>query len=189
MAPDLAASDVLIVAATRVEARYVPGRFPLLITGIGKIAAAAAVAARIGTAPPRLVLNVGTAGALRNHVEGLLLPSAVVNHDISADALESMGFAVRTRIELEGGDGTVLASGDVFVADAAARDLLATRADAVDMEGFAVAWACEQAGVACRLVKHVSDPADESSLDWPSLVDASARALGAWLDRTYPDNS
>ncbi len=57
----------------------------------------------------------------------------------------------------------------------------AERADLVDMEGYAVAYACRRLGVPVRLVKHVSDSADESALDWPSLVDASARALGAWL--------
>jgi hypothetical protein len=37
-------------------------------------------------------------------------------------------------------------------------------------------------GVPVRLLKHVSDNADESALDWPAVVDASARALGAWLE-------
>ncbi len=32
-----------------------------------------------------------------------------------------------------------------------------------------------------RLVKHVSDTADESALDWASMVEASALALGEWL--------
>jgi len=31
------------------------------------------------------------------------------------------------------------------------------------------------------LVKHVSDSADEAALDWPSLVDASAKVLGEWV--------
>jgi adenosylhomocysteine nucleosidase len=33
-----------------------------------------------------------------------------------------------------------------------------------------------------RMVKHVSDPADESANDWPTLVDQSARELAAWLN-------
>jgi adenosylhomocysteine nucleosidase len=35
--------------------------------------------------------------------------------------------------------------------------------------------------VPVRLVKHVSDAADESALDWTSMVEASAVALGQWL--------
>ena len=58
---------------------------------------------------------------------------------------------------------------------------LAARAHLVDMEGYAVAYACRRYGVPVRLV-NVSDNADESALDWPSAVAASARALGAWLE-------
>ncbi|UUZ59166.1 hypothetical protein [Nocardioides sp. B-3] len=49
------------------------------------------------------------------------------------------------------------------------------------MEGYAVAWAAQQFGVPVRLVKHVSDSADESAMDWPAAIEASAVELGAWL--------
>jgi nucleoside phosphorylase len=49
------------------------------------------------------------------------------------------------------------------------------------MEGYGVAYACRRLGVPVRLVKHVSDSADESANDWPSLVAASAVVLGEWL--------
>jgi adenosylhomocysteine nucleosidase len=75
----------------------------------------------------------------------------------------------------------VLASGDVFVTDPAVRDLLAQRAHLVDMEGYAVAYACHAFGVPVRLVKHVSDNAGDDAVDWPRLVEASARELGRWL--------
>ena len=52
----------------------------------------------------------------------------------------------------------------------------------MDMEGYAVAYACRQLGVAVRLVKHVSDAADESALDWPTAVEASAVELGRWVE-------
>jgi adenosylhomocysteine nucleosidase len=32
-----------------------------------------------------------------------------------------------------------------------------------------------------RLVKHISDNADETALGWPAMVERSARALGEWL--------
>ena len=47
--------------------------------------------------------------------------------------------------------------------------------------GFAVAWAAREAGVPARIVKHVSDNADETALDWANVVDRSARDLAAWL--------
>ena len=128
-----------------------------------------------------LVVNIGTVGALQHGRTGICLPSTVINHDINGDAIRALGYDPVDVLELEGGDGTVLASGDVFVTDPHVRSRLAERADVVDMEGYAVAYACRHLGVPVRLVKHVSDGADETALDWPELVDASARALGAWL--------
>jgi nucleoside phosphorylase len=136
-----------------------------------------------GVDPARtLVVNIGTAGALRDGLGGLHLPGTTINHDMNADAIRALGYDPQERLEVEGGDDTVLASGDVFVTDPAVRAALAAQAHLVDMEGYAVAYACRQLGVPVRLVKHVSDNADESALDWPSMVDASARALGAWLE-------
>jgi len=104
----------------------------------------------------------------------------VLNHDISADLVRALGYDPHERLEV-GGSEVVLATGDVFVTDPAVRDALAARAHLVDMEGYAVAWAAREAGVPVRLVKHVSDTADESALDWASMVEASALALGEWL--------
>ncbi|MGH3444723.1 MAG: hypothetical protein ACRDPB_05060 [Nocardioidaceae bacterium] len=70
-----------------------------------------------------------------------------------------------------------LASGDLFVHDPVDRARLAARADLVDMERYAVAYACTRFDVPVRLVKHVSDNADGTALDWPAALDRSARAL------------
>jgi adenosylhomocysteine nucleosidase len=32
-----------------------------------------------------------------------------------------------------------------------------------------------------RVAKHVSDSADETALDWPARIDASAKVLGEWV--------
>jgi adenosylhomocysteine nucleosidase len=173
----------LVIAATAAEAAYVPAHLPLVVTGLGKTAAAVATTrALVGVDPARTrVVNLGTAGALRDGLEGLHLPGVVLNHDMNAEAVRALGYDPQERLVLDGGDDMVLASGDVFVTDPAVRGALARRADLVDMEGYAVAYACRQMGVAVRLVKHVSDNADASALDWPSLVDHSAHVLGAWL--------
>ncbi|MBB5789531.1 nucleosidase [Jiangella mangrovi] len=173
----------LIVSATEAEARYVPAGLPVVVTGLGKTAAATATArALAGLSLDGLtVLNIGTAGALHDGVSGLFTPGRVLNHDIDADAIRALGYDPEELLEVPGGDGVTLATGDRFVADPVVRDRLAARADLVDMEGYAVAYACRAFGVPVRLVKHVSDTADESALDWPSVVDASARILGDWL--------
>ncbi|HEU4948996.1 MAG TPA: nucleosidase [Kribbella sp.] len=176
-------TDYLIVSATAAEAKYVPDGLPVVVTGIGKTAAGVATAQALASrgADNLVVLNIGTTGALRDGLAGIYLPSEVINHDINADAIRAIGLDPAESLQIEGGDGTVLASGDVFVTDPVLRARLAERAHLVDMEGYGVAYACRQFGVPVRLVKHVSDTADEAAMDWPALVDASARALGEWL--------
>ncbi|HSE69673.1 MAG TPA: nucleosidase [Nocardioidaceae bacterium] len=178
---------VLVVAATRAEAAHVPAGLEVVVTGLGKTAAAVATTrALAGRDPAGLsVVNIGTAGALRDGLAGLHLPGTVVNHDMNAEAVRALGYDPQELLTLPGGDDSVLASGDVFVSDPVVREALAARAHLVDMEGYAVAYACLAMGVPVRLVKHVSDNADESALDWPRMVDRSARALGAWLASEY----
>ncbi|WP_415839476.1 nucleosidase, partial [Nocardioides zeicaulis] len=162
-----------------------PPALPLVVTGMGKVAAAAATARALASYDDLdglTVVNLGTAGALRPGLTGLFEAGAVLNHDLSADAVRALGHDPQERLVV-GKSDVVLATGDVFVTDPAVRDALAAQAHLVDMEGYAVAWAALRAGVPVRLVKHVSDEADESALDWPSTVAASARFLGDWLER------
>jgi nucleoside phosphorylase len=177
-------SRFLVVAATRAEAAYVPAGVEVVLTGMGKTHAAleTARALALRDISGLTVLNVGTAGALRDGLAGLFVPGTVLNHDLSAEALRALGADPEDVLEVPGGDGSVLASGDVFVTDPVLRAALAQRAHLVDMEGYAVALACSRFGVPAELVKHVSDNADETAVAWPSLVEASARVLGAWVE-------
>ena len=172
------------MAATAAEAAYVPSGLTVVVTGLGKTAAAVATSRALagrGDLDRLTVVNIGTAGALRDGLEGIHEPGVVLNHDINAEAIRALGYDPRERLEVAGDPDTVLATGDVFVADPLVRARLAAVASLVDMEGYAVAFAAQQFGVPVRLVKHVSDNADEGAVDWPALVDASARALGDWL--------
>lgn len=172
----------LVVAATRAEAAHVPAALPLVITGLGKTAAAVATTRAVmelGGTDDVVVVNIGTAGALRPGLSGIHEPGTVLNHDLSADAIRALGYDPHERLEV-GESGVVLATGDVFVSDPLVRDRLAQGAHLVDMEGYAVAWAARELRVGVRLVKHVSDAADERAMDWPSLVERSALALGEW---------
>lgn len=169
------------MAATVDEAAYVPEGIATVITGIGKVEAAAATAFAITEHRPSVVLNVGTAGALRTGLSGLFLPSLTINHDLDAPSIRALGANAIDEVAIDDGDGSVLATGDRFVSDATLRDVLAQRAGLVDMEGFAVARVAAAMGVPVRLVKVVSDTADESALDWPDVVDGCARQLGEWL--------
>ncbi|MFG1813019.1 nucleosidase [Kribbella sp. NPDC049174] len=179
----MSGTKYLVVSAVAGEAKYIPRGIPVVVSGIGKTAAAVATARALGERDisDLVVLNVGTTGALRDGMAGLYLPSRVINHDINADAVRALGVDPQEVLEVEGGDGTVLASGDVFVTDPVVRARLAERAQLVDMEAYGVVYACREYGVPVRVVKHVSDSADESALDWPALVDASAKVLGEWV--------
>ena len=172
--------SVLVVIAVAEEARYLPDEFDWTLTGIGKSAAAIATTRTILEQRPSLVVNAGTAGALRDGLTGLHEIGTVENHDMNAEAIRALGLDPHERIRLSDSD-LVLASGDVFVNDPAMKTRLAVDHDLVDMEGYAVALACEELGVPLRMVKHVSDEADESANDWLTAVDRSARELADWL--------
>lgn len=181
----MSARRYLVVAATRAEAAHVPAGLPLVVTGLGKTAAAAATAEALATTDVDglTVVNIGTAGSLRPGLAGLFLPSTVLNHDLSADVVRALGYDPQELLTVPDGDGTVLATGDTFVTERAVRERLAETAHLVDMEGYAVVYACRRRGVPVRLVKHVSDDADERAMDWPDLVEHSAVELGRWLRR------
>lgn len=175
--------SVLVVAATAAEAEHVPDDLPLVVTGIGKTAAAVRTSralAEFDHVEDLVVVNIGTAGSLRDDVSGLRVVGEVVNHDVNAEAVRALGYDPRERLRV-GEEATVLASGDLFVTDPAVRARLASEAHLVDMEGYAVAWAAQEFGRRAVLVKHVSDNADDSAWDWTSAVAHSARVLGDWL--------
>ena len=173
----------LVISATAAEVAFAPAGLDVVVTGIGKTAAAVVTTeALLARAREDLIaLNVGTCGALRDDVTGLYLPSTVINHDINGDAIRALGCDPDDVLTIDGGDGSVLASGDVFVTDPAVRSRLGERAQLVDMEAYGVVYACRRLGVPVRVVKHVSDSADEGANDWPALVEASAVVLGDWL--------
>ncbi len=176
----------LIVAATAAEAAHLPEGLEVLVTGIGKTATATALTRHLAgrsDLADLLLVNLGTAGALHDAVAqgsgGLFEIGTVINHDVNADAIRALGYDPRERLVI-GDAPTVLASGDVFVTDPAVRARLAAQAELVDMEGYAVAYVAQELGVPLRMVKHVSDNADEGAMEWVALVDRSARVLGDW---------
>jgi adenosylhomocysteine nucleosidase len=188
LSPDLP----LLVVALPEEAQYLDTSLAVLLTGVGKVNAALALAKALGCGPvPSRVVNLGTAGGLRPGLNGLHMVRTVLQHDVDTDTLLKLtGVAYGGPIELstdDGDDGVVLASGDAFVADTTARGLLATRAEITDMEGYALAAVAADAGVPLTMVKHVSDEADErAARSWLESVAASARELAAWAAANVP---
>ena len=176
--------QLLVLAAHPLETKYFPEDIDLVLTGVGMSAAAVRTTEAVLTRCPDparraelTVLNIGSAGALKHGLTGVLEPSRIINRDVDEELLRAAGIPVDNVIEL-GGDGPVLATGDSFVAGGPARD---ARPALVDMEGGAIAGACRHLGVPLRMVKPVSDAADEEAVAWAEKVELSALALGRWF--------
>ena len=173
----------LLVVALEQEATALRGLgLPLLVTGAGKVNAAVAVATAVHMARPRELINLGTAGGLKDHVEGTHVVSTVLEHDVDDDAIFAVA-AVHCSLPINlAREGLILATGDRFIADASERALLAVVADIVDMEGYAIAKAAAHAGLGLTMVKHVSDRADESaSRAWVETVTECSFHLADWV--------
>ncbi|GLY32636.1 nucleosidase [Kineosporia sp. NBRC 101731] len=182
----ISADQPLLVVAVKEEAQFLPGDLPVLITGIGKVHTTLTLmtALAAGVHPSSLV-NLGTAGALRPGLSGVHEVSTVIQHDLDTALLRTLtGETYGAPVELPHTGGVTLASGDSFVADGVLKDSLALRAHLVDMEGYAVAATAQRLGLPARLVKIVSDDADEGAAkSWPVTVAECARALADWVAR------
>lgn len=175
----------LLVVALHEEAEALDGRLPVLVTGPGKVHAGVAVAAALAAARPASVINLGTAGALRDGLAGVHEIHTVVQHDFDSAgirALVNRDYGLPIRLDPEAATTVVLATGDRFVADAGLREELAREAHLVDMEGYAVAWAARSAGIPVRLIKLVSDDAGEGAgPTWAETVGEHSRRLADWV--------
>jgi len=174
---------LLVVALEEEAAHLHVSDLPVLVTGAGKVNAAVAVASTLATWSPRSVVNLGTAGALRDGLSGSThVIGRVIQHDFaSSDVFALSGLHFGEPIDLAG-DGLVLATGDAFISDATTRSRLAEQADLVDMEGYAVASASLAAGIPVTLVKRISDEAGDGAFrSWKDSVDDCAERLGEWV--------
>jgi len=173
---------LLVVALEEEAAHLHSGDLPVLVTGVGKVNAAVSVSTILGEHSPSMVVNLGTAGALRDGLGGTYVVRRVIQHDLDDDALFGLaGLHFGEPIDVAS-DGVTLATGDMFITDPVVRAKLAQTADLVDMEAYAVARAAKVAGVPITIVKEVSDSADErAGRTWKDTVDVCAERLGAWV--------
>ncbi|MFF3842734.1 nucleosidase [Streptomyces sp. NPDC001930] len=186
---EITADRPLLVLAVKEEAQFLDTDLPVLLTGMGKVNAATALALALGRGPrPSGIVNLGTAGALRPGMTGTHVIGTVVQHDFDGRLLATLtGESYGAPLTLPDGGDTVLATGDTFISDETARARLAEQAALVDMEGYALAHAAGIAGVPLRIVKHVSDEAGEGAArTWRESVAACARVLADWAAANTP---
>lgn len=155
-----------------------PKGFNILYTGVGKVQAAVALAKHLTVGyRPMQVWNYGTAGGLNKFVGGLVEVDTFVQRDMIADPLAPRGQIPFTNPQL--GDikthnksdyQIICGTGDSFVTEPdiwyVTHDI-----DIVDMEGWALAYVCQQWRVPFRSFKFVSDSADSNANnDWANNV-------------------
>lgn len=167
----------------------------LIVTGVGKVNAAAATALGIQMFDPSHVVNVGLCGALTSHnrVGDMVRVAQAIQYDcycpMKSDEFEDLYRIMDldlSRLDAEAAARHAfvkLATGDRFIDDEEARDELAKVADVADMEGYAVARTCARMGKRLSMYKLVSDAADsDAAEDMPHVYQTYAERVTKLLE-------
>ncbi len=173
----------LLVAALEAELVAfpidIPG-FDRLVTGPGKLQATYALTRALDAGDYDEVVVVGTAGAIDPRLDAVVYDvTAALQHDVTdIDGIVGQHVSLPTRVEF-GRDGETIATGDHFVDDAEAVGVIRPLgAGLVDMETYAYAWVAAQFGVPIRVLKAVSDRAQDGAItDWRTAVAACSAQL------------
>ena len=181
----------LLVAALEAELVAFPPEltgFDRLVTGPGKLQATYALTRALDARRYDEILVVGTAGAIDARLDGDVYEiDAAIQHDVTdIDGIVGQHVSLPPRVEL-GRDGVTIATGDHFVDDAEAVAVIRPLgAGLVDMETYAYAWVAAQFGVPIRVIKAVSDRAqDDAITDWRTAVTACSAQLREFVLAEY----
>jgi adenosylhomocysteine nucleosidase len=156
-------------------------------TGVGKVNAAYHTMKSIQTYKPTMVINFGSAGAVKSKISGLVQVSRVIQRDMD---VQGLGFELgqtpfetgEDSFELEdcskidnNHDGIKVScsTGDNFVSEEPK-----LTSDIVDMELYAIAKICSRENVPLFSWKYISDQADGNSpKDWENNVSRGVKAF------------
>ncbi|MCS6763559.1 MAG: 5'-methylthioadenosine nucleosidase [Candidatus Protistobacter heckmanni] len=183
-----AAAIPYLVAVALPSEWQAPEGVPIVYTGIGKLNAALTLSDAILRLRPAMVLNYGTAGAVRAGLHGMMEVASVLQRDMDAEPLAPRGVTPMHeglhRFD-SGREGVVCGTGDSFVRGP---DPWFEQAGVqiVDMELYALARTCAHHGLPWRSLKYVSDLADENAgRDWAANIAAGSAAFSAWMKTAY----
>lgn len=181
----------LLVAALDAELVAFPAEltgFVRLVTGPGKLQGAVALTRALEAATYEEIVVVGTAGAIDARLEASVYEiGGAIQHDVTdIDGIVGQHVSLPARIDL-GRDGVTIATGDHFVDDAEAVEVIRPLgAGLVDMESYAYAWVAQEFGVPIRVLKSVSDRAQDGAItDWHAAVAACSADLRARVRELY----
>lgn len=165
-----------------------PG-FDRLLTGVGKLNAAYSLTRALDAKAYDEIVVVGTGGAIDPDLEaGVYDIEAAVQHDVKdLDGVVGQHVQLPARVELVPRGGIVIATGDHFVDDAEAVAVIrALDARMVDMESYAYAWVAAKFGVPIRILKAVSDRAQDGATEqWDDAARACSVVLRARVGELY----
>ncbi|MFC7788493.1 phosphorylase family protein [Microbacterium sp. MAHUQ-60] len=186
----------LLVAALDSELQAFPPElagFDRLVTGPGKLMAAYGLTraldakAAAGRQYDEIVV-VGTAGAVDDEVEsGIYDVGTAIQHDVQdLDGVLGRHVSLPHRVAT-GREGVTIATGDSFVddADAVAR-IRSLGGLLVDMETFAFVWVAQRFDVPIRVLRVVSDRAQDGATQlWDDVVAECSAQLWSHVQREY----
>jgi adenosylhomocysteine nucleosidase len=185
----------LLVAALEAELVAFPTDLPgfdRLVTGPGKLQGAFALTRALEAEIYDEILVVGTAGAIDPELEATVYDvGAAIQHDVTdVDGIVGQHVSLPPRMDFGPGadaGGVTIATGDHFVDDAEAVAIIRPLgAGLVDMETYAYAWVAEQYGVPIRVLKAVSDRAqDDAITDWRETVAICSAQLWERVRQEY----
>jgi adenosylhomocysteine nucleosidase len=181
----------LLVAALESELVAFPAELPgfeRLVTGPGKLQATYALTRALDRAAYDEIVVVGTAGSVDPAAVGVHDVTSALQHDVSdVDGIAGQHVSLPATVSIAGREGTIIATGDHFVDDAGTVTAIrALGGTLVDMEAYAYIWVAQQFGVPIRVLKAVSDSAENDAItDWRDAVTACSGQLRERVRELY----
>ena len=181
----------VLVAAAEAELEAFPSHidgYEILVTGIGKLRAAVRLTQALERGTYDEILVVGTAGCVdESLMAGVHDISRALQHDVqNLEGVVGEHVTLPAVVEL-GREGLTIATGDSFVDDAeVVATVRALGASLIDMESYAFAWVAQEYGVPLRIVRVVSDKAEDGAAElWDEVVARCSAELWAWMQEEY----
>lgn len=181
----------LLVAALDIELVAFPesvAGYDRLVTGAGKLRAALGLTRALERSSYDEVLVLGTAGSVGGTLGlGVYDIEAAIQWDVSdLEGVQGKSMVVPEKVAT-GRPGIVIATGDKFVQEQSETDTITSLGGSmVDMETYVYIWVAQQYGVPIRVVKAVSDSAEDGAIfDWRTRVTQCSAELWEWFQNEY----
>lgn len=181
----------LLVAALESELQAFPAELPgfdRLVTGPGKLMAAYGLTRALDSASYEEIVVVGTAGAVDDAMDsGIYDIGTAIQHDVQdLEGVPGRHVSLPERVDT-GREGVTIATGDSFVDDPdAVAHIRSLGGVLVDMETFAFVWVAQRFGVPIRVLRVVSDRAQDGATQiWDEVVARCSEQLWEFVQREY----